>query len=70
VHDQVEQAVVAEGNAGTIARYDPAGISAPAAGPRDWNRTFEMSPASIRGGALLIHGLTDSPTACGRSRST
>ena len=62
VHDRVEQAVVAEGNAGAVAnRYDPASISAPARASRDWNRTFEMSPASIRGGALLIHGLTDSP---------
>ena len=29
--------------------------------PRDWNRTFELVPEQIRGGALLIHGLTDSP---------
>jgi alpha-beta hydrolase superfamily lysophospholipase len=28
---------------------------------RDWNRTFELVPARVRGGALLIHGLTDSP---------
>jgi alpha-beta hydrolase superfamily lysophospholipase len=27
----------------------------------DWNRTFEIIPENIRGGALLIHGLTDSP---------
>ena len=27
----------------------------------DWNRTFEMVPAQIKGGALLLHGLTDSP---------
>jgi len=29
--------------------------------PHDWNRTFELMPGEIRGGALLIHGLTDSP---------
>ena len=29
--------------------------------PRDWNRTFELVPEALRGGALLIHGLTDSP---------
>ena len=28
----------------------------------DWNRTFEIVPdGEIAGGALLIHGLTDSP---------
>ena len=27
----------------------------------DWNRTFEMVPQQIKGGALLLHGLTDSP---------
>ncbi|MBK8309321.1 MAG: alpha/beta fold hydrolase [Gammaproteobacteria bacterium] len=29
--------------------------------PRDWNRSFELRPARIEGGALLLHGLTDSP---------
>ncbi len=29
--------------------------------PRDWNRTFELAPSEIRGGALLLHGLTDAP---------
>jgi alpha-beta hydrolase superfamily lysophospholipase len=29
--------------------------------PTDWNRTFELIPAQPRGGALLLHGLTDSP---------
>jgi alpha-beta hydrolase superfamily lysophospholipase len=28
---------------------------------KDWNRTFELVPPEIKGGALLIHGLTDSP---------
>jgi len=27
----------------------------------DWNRTFELRPAQPKGGALLLHGLTDSP---------
>jgi alpha-beta hydrolase superfamily lysophospholipase len=27
----------------------------------DWNRTFELIPAQPRGGALLLHGLSDSP---------
>jgi alpha-beta hydrolase superfamily lysophospholipase len=29
--------------------------------PHDWNRTFERVPDEVRGGALLLHGLTDSP---------
>ena len=29
--------------------------------PRDWNRTFEVVPEKIRGGALLLHGMSDSP---------
>jgi alpha-beta hydrolase superfamily lysophospholipase len=28
---------------------------------RNWNRTFEFEPAEVRGAAVLIHGLTDSP---------
>lgn len=31
------------------------------AGERDWNRSFESTPAEPRGGVLLLHGLTDSP---------
>lgn len=27
----------------------------------NWNRTYELSPAQIRGGALLLHGMSDSP---------
>jgi len=28
---------------------------------QDWNRTYELVPDDIRAGALLMHGLTDSP---------
>jgi hypothetical protein len=35
--------------------------SHPSSAGRDWNRSFETKQATIRGGALLIHGLTDSP---------
>jgi len=31
------------------------------AGERDWNRSFESTPAEPRGGVQLLHGLTDSP---------
>jgi len=42
-------------------RYNPAGVSSPSRLPHDDNRTFEVTPDDIHGGALLIHGLTDSP---------
>jgi alpha-beta hydrolase superfamily lysophospholipase len=42
-------------------RYFPDGVSSPRRFPRDWNRTFELEPKEIRGGVLLIHGLTDAP---------
>ena len=42
-------------------RYRPGSRAHPSAYPVDGNRTFERVPAEIRGGALLIHGLTDSP---------
>ena len=27
----------------------------------DWNRTYEVVPGTIRGGALLVHGMSDGP---------
>jgi len=29
--------------------------------PKNWNRTFELVPENVKGGVLLVHGLTDSP---------
>jgi len=58
--DAVEAAVADEDRtpvnryaAGSRAHYSQAG--------QNWNRTFELQPDVISGGALLIHGLTDSP---------
>jgi alpha-beta hydrolase superfamily lysophospholipase len=42
-------------------RYAPDGVNNPQNFPRNWNRTYELSESAPRGGALLIHGLTDSP---------
>jgi alpha-beta hydrolase superfamily lysophospholipase len=43
-------------------RYWPESPINPERFPKNWNRTFELSPeGEIRGGALLIHGLTDAP---------
>ncbi len=35
--------------------------------PTDWNRTYELVPAEIKGGALLVHGLTDGPYSMRRT---
>ena len=43
-------------------RYWPDSPINPERFKRNWNRTFELVPeGEIRGGALLIHGLTDAP---------
>ena len=42
-------------------RYRKGGPQDPEGCARNWNRTFELVPESIQGGALLLHGLTDSP---------
>jgi hypothetical protein len=39
----------------TGSRSDPSGFE------QDWNRTYEMRPTKALGGALLLHGLSDSP---------
>ncbi len=43
-------------------RYAPDGVVNPLRFTKNWNRTYEMVPeGEIRGGVLLMHGLTDSP---------
>ena len=42
-------------------RYKRGGVQNPAWPSRNWNRTYEMVPDEIKGGALLLHGLSDSP---------
>ena len=43
-------------------RYWPDSPLNPERFPTNWNRTFELSPdQTVRGGVLLVHGLTDSP---------
>ncbi|MBW1787057.1 MAG: alpha/beta fold hydrolase [Deltaproteobacteria bacterium] len=44
-----------------FSRYHPESPSNPRRFSRDWNRSFELTPPLVKGGALLIHGLTDSP---------
>jgi len=42
-------------------RFDRGSLSDPAAVQPNWNRTFELNTSNPRGGALLLHGLSDSP---------
>ena len=47
---------------GTYCRFNPASVSYPTAlFDRNWNRTFLKEAENPIGGALLIHGLSDSP---------
>ena len=45
----------------TANRYIRASQSSPSRLDRNYNRSYEVVPGTIRGGALLVHGLTDSP---------
>lgn len=52
----------ADSNGWTVSRYAPDGEMQRLANGAPYNRSFRLSPtAPPRGGALLVHGLTDSP---------
>lgn len=45
-----------------LGRYSPDGVVNPLHFAKNWNHTYELLPeGEIRGGVLLLHGLTDSP---------
>ncbi|RLE25015.1 MAG: alpha/beta hydrolase [Acidobacteria bacterium] len=44
-----------------LSRLDPASPTNPGSFPRNWNRTFRLEPDRVVAGALLLHGLSDSP---------
>lgn len=56
LHAQLAAAAVAGGY-----RYESGSRLGARAGGRDWNHSFESTPAEPRGGVLLLHGLTDAP---------
>ena len=61
VRDRIERTSAGPA-AASANRYDGRSRSHASRIGTDWNRTFEIVPAGeIAGGALLIHGLTDSP---------
>jgi alpha-beta hydrolase superfamily lysophospholipase len=60
VRRKVEDALPAE-RTQIANRYARGSRSSPTRFSTDYNRTFEAEPAVVRGGALLVHGLTDGP---------
>jgi len=48
-------------------RFADGGVNNPTGFPKNWNRSFELAAPSPIGGALLIHGLTDSPYSLRRT---
>jgi alpha-beta hydrolase superfamily lysophospholipase len=44
-----------------LGRYTPGSVTEKLALETPYNRSFELVPSEIRGAALLVHGLTDSP---------
>ena len=60
-HAQVDRIVSAGANAAVPNRYVEGSRSYPTRLDTNWNRTQVLTVPEPRGGALLIHGLTDSP---------
>ena len=60
VRTRVEDALPPAGDY-AVNRYVRTSRSSPSRLEHDYNRTFEVEPAVLRGGALLVHGLTDAP---------
>ncbi len=60
LHREVYDHVV-QNDATLFSRYRSGGVQDPDSQAQNWNRTFEMVPEHVRGGVLLMHGLTDSP---------
>lgn len=45
----------------SLSRYNPGSVPAQLALETPYNRSFALIPDTVRGGVLLVHGLTDSP---------
>ena len=45
----------------TLSRYTTGSPVNPEKFSQNWNRSFELIPENMRGGVLMLHGLTDSP---------
>ena len=51
----------------TFSRYRAGGLQDPQQLPRNWNRTFELVPENIQGGALLLTASPTHRTVCAAS---
>lgn len=51
----------ASATAATFSRYAPGSVCNPARADRNWNRSYISTPPGAAAGALLLHGLSDSP---------
>lgn len=60
--DELQRALAkGEESAGPFSRFHPESPTNPHHFEPNYNRTFELTPPRIQGGALLLHGLTDTP---------
>lgn len=61
---QLEREVYADAPAEDLVpinRYYNGSLADPARWPKNWNRSFELTATEPRAGALLLHGMSDSP---------
>ena len=69
--DELDEKIVSEVGTGpeyTLVRYSRGSASNPDSFPQNYNRSYELVPAAPRGGALLLHGMSDSPYSLSRDR--
>ena len=62
--DELDAKIVAKVGTGaeyTLVRYSRGSLSDPESFAQNYNRSYELVPATPRGGALLLHGMSDSP---------
>ena len=64
------EAAVAPADREVANRYWHGSPLSPSRFPKDGNRTFELVPDVVRGGVLLLHGLTDAPYSMRRLAET
>ena len=62
--DELDAKIVAEVGTGpefALVRYSRGSLADPESFPQNYNRSYELVPTKPRGGALLLHGMSDSP---------
>jgi len=59
--DRKVYAVTATGSGNELLRFSSGGAADPRGWQPNWNRTFELQATRPIGGALLLHGMSDSP---------